>query len=179
MNQSMRLAFCSMVTAVSVVVLFLTGVVPIGKYALPALAGLLLIAVVVELGFRWAWSVYAAVSLLSALLAADKEAVLCYVLILGCYPIIKAAIEKRTKKAVGFLLKFAFFNAAAILEFYIAVLLLNVPRDSFEVFGVNAPWLFLLAGNVVFAIYDYAASLLVTGYYRKFHAAVNKWLHIQ
>ena len=179
MNRSMRLAFCGMVTAVSVVILFLTGIIPIGEYALPALAGLLLIAVMVELDSRWAWSVYLAASLLSALLSADKEAVLCYVLLFGCYPILKALIERKAKKAVAFLLKLAFFNAAAILEFYLAVALLHVPQGSFEIFGVNLPWLFLLAGNAVFLVYDYAVSLLVTAYFKKFHFAVKKWLHLR
>lgn len=178
MNRSMRVAFCGMATALSVVLVFLTGIIPIGEYVLPALAGLLLIAVVVELGQRWAWSVYAAVSLLSALLSPDKEAALCYILLFGCYPIMKSLIEKKAGKA-AVLLKLAVFNAAAVLEFFLAVWLLRVPQDSFRIFGVNLPWLFLLAGNAVFLLYDYAMSLLVTAYFQKFHFTVKKLFHMR
>lgn len=161
-------------TALSVVLVFLTGVIPIGEYVLPALAGLLLVAVVMELGPQWAWSVYLAVSLLSALLAPDKEAVLCYILLFGCYPILKSLIEKRAGRAASLVLKLCVFNAAAVLEFFLATALLHIPQDSFEIFGVNLPWLFLLMGNVVFLIYDYALSLLVTAYFKKFHFTVEK-----
>lgn len=177
MNQSIRLAFCSMVTAVSTILMFLTGAVPVGTYAIPALAGILLAAVVVELGSGWSWAVYIAVSLLSAFIAADKEAVLLFILFFGCYPILKAKIEKGTKKIPGILLKFAIFNSAFILEFFLAMYLLNVPQRSYSVFGMYLPWLFLLAGNFIFALYDYAVSLLVISYCKKFHTIVSKWLH--
>lgn len=177
MNQSLRLAFCSMVTAVSAILMFLAGVIPVGTYAIPALAGVLLLAVVVELGPGWSWSVYLAVSLLSAWICADKEAVLFFVLLFGCYPILKAGIEKRAGRLFGTVLKFALFNFAAILEFFLATCLLSVPRSSYTVFGVYLPWVFLAAGNLVFAVYDYALSLLAAAYWKKWHGMVSKWLH--
>lgn len=178
MNRSMCLAFGGMVTALSTVILFLTGIIPFGRTILLVLAGVLLIAVVAELGPRWAWSVYAAVSLLSALLAANKEIVLGYILIFGCYSVLKAQMEKRFKKAVAFLLKFLFCNASVLLEGYLAVAFLHLPQESYEVFGVSLPWLFLILWNISFLAYDYALSLLVISYYKKFHPAVKKWLHM-
>lgn len=166
-----------MVTAVSFALMLLTGLIPIGTYGIPALAGVLLFSVVIELGQGWSWAVYAAVSLLSGLVAGDKEAVLCYLLLFGCYPIVKAAIEKKTKKAVGILLKFAVFNTGAILEFFVAMYLLNVPKSSYTVFGIYMPWLILLIGNLVFAVYDYAVSLLIAVYCKKYHSYVSRWLH--
>lgn len=76
MNQSGKVALGGIITAVCTVLMFLTGLIPIGTYALPAIAGVLLMVIVIELGSKWAWMVFLAVSLLSALLAADKEAVL-------------------------------------------------------------------------------------------------------
>lgn len=179
MNHSLRLAFGAMITAISTVIMVLSGLLPIGTYAIPGLAGAFIISVVIELGSGWAWAVYAAVALLAVLLAGDKEAVLCYILLFGCYPIVKAATEHQTKKPVQVLLKLVFFNVSAILEFYLAIFLLHVPKESFDVFGVNMTWLFLLLGNVVFAIYDYALSLLVTAYCHKIHPTVGRWFHIR
>ena len=160
MNRSIRITVCSMVAAVDAVLMFLTGVIPGGTLVLPALAGLPLIMVVIEFGKAWAWMAYLVVSLLSALIAADKDAVLFFILFFGSYSILKAEIEKRPSRAVRILLKLVFFNAAAIASFYLGIYLLGVPQESFTVFGVYLPWLYLLLGNIVFIIYDYAVSLL-------------------
>ena len=175
----MCLALGGMVTALSTVLIVLTGIMPFGRTALLALAGLLLVVVVAELGSKWAWSVYLAVSILSALLAANKEMVLGYVLIFGCYPILKAIIEKKSKKTVAFLLKFAFFNVAMLLESYLAIILLHVPQASYTIFGISLPWLVVLLWNATFLLYDYALSLLIISYFKKIHPVIKKWLSLR
>ena len=50
MKNSMRVAFCGVIAALSTVLFLLTGVVPVATIALPAIAGCLLIPVVVEVG---------------------------------------------------------------------------------------------------------------------------------
>ena len=180
MNQSVRLAFCSMAAALSEAVMVLTGLIPVGTYAMPALAGVLLIAVVAEAGARWALSVYVVVSLLSVFFAADKEAVLFFVLFFGYYPVLKAALERHLHgKALQAAAKLAVFNAAAILEFWAAARFLGVPAESYSLFGHSLPWLFLLAGNLVFLVYDYAVSLLVVAYFGRLHKLVARWLHLK
>ena len=76
----MRLAFCGVIAALSVVVLFLTGIVPVATIALPAVAGCLLIAVVAETNVRYGFAVYLVSSLFSALLTPDSEAALLYII---------------------------------------------------------------------------------------------------
>lgn len=176
-NQSARIAFCGVITALGGLLMFLTGLVPIGTYALPALAGVLPMAAVIETGPRWAWSVYAAISILSLLIVPDREAVALFILFFGYYPILKAVIERVLSKPLRVVLKLADFNLSMVAEFLIGVYLLGVPREGFLVFGVYLPWVFLLAGNFVFFLYDYAVSLLVVSYCRNFHAVVSKWLH--
>ncbi len=63
--------------------MFLTGLISIGTYALPAFSGILLIVVVIELGAGWAWPVYIASSILSLLIAGDKEAAMLFVVFFG------------------------------------------------------------------------------------------------
>lgn len=83
MSKSIRVAFCGIMTAFCTLLMFLTGLVPVGTYALPALAGVLLIVVVIEMGTGWAWSVYAASSVLSLFIAGDKEAAMLYIVFSG------------------------------------------------------------------------------------------------
>jgi len=147
--------------------------------SLPALSGILLIVVVIELGASWAWPVYFAASALSLLLAGDKEAVVLFILFFGYYPIIKSAIEKMKNRYLSYLLKFLVFNSTMIVAFFLSIIVLGVPEDSFTVFGVYLPWAFLAFGNLVFLIYDYAISNLVATYYRRFHKLVSKWLKVK
>lgn len=169
-----------MAAALCTAVMTLTGLIPIGTYAMPALAGAVLIAVVAEAGTSWAMSVYAAVSLLSVFLAADKEAVLFFVLFFGYYPVLKAVLEKHLRsRALRAAAKLMVFNAAAILEFWAAARFLGVPAESYSLFGHPVPWIFLLAGNFVFVVYDYALSLLVAAYFGRLHKLVAHLLHLK
>lgn len=173
LNKTSRVALCGVLTALCTVLMFATGLIPVATYALPALAGVLLMAIVIEVGKSWAWAVYGAVSLLSLLLAADKEAVLLFIAFFGYYPIMKASIEQLKKKTWAYVLKFAVFNMAMVVSFFLSVYLLAIPAESFTIFGIYLPWVFLVAGNLVFWVYDYALSGLVLLYYTRLHKMVS------
>ena len=156
--KSKKVAFGGVVAALSLVLMLLTGVFPFGTYALPCLAGMLLTFIVIEFNHLWALGVYLCVSLLSIFLSADKEAALYYVLLLGIYPVLKSFFERIRFRWLSFLLKFLYFNASAVCSYFISVYLLAIPKESFEIFGVNMPLVFLVLGNLVFAVYDVAVS---------------------
>lgn len=179
MSNSGKVALGGIVTAVCTVLMFLTGLIPVGTYALPAIAGVVLVLIVIEIGVRWAWAVYAAVSLLSILLAADKEAAVLFALFFGYYPILKSNIERVRGRLFQWMIKLAVFNAAMVAGFFIAIRLLSIPEDSFTLFGIYLPWVFLLAGNAVFVLYDYALTGLISTYVFRFRHVVRKTLHLK
>lgn len=165
---TMRIAVCGIIAALSLVFMMLTSLVPIGTYALPCIAGILISCIVVEYGCGWAIGVFAVTAILSALLAADKEAVIYFIALFGYYPILKSVFEQKIKsRAIQYILKFAVFNVAAIASFFVAVWLLQLPADEFTVFGFYVPWAFLIAGNIFFIIYDYAITVFVMQYVRR------------
>lgn len=176
MSKSGKIALGGLLTALGVVLMFLTGLIPIGTYALPAIAGVLLIVAVIEIGAKWAWMIYAAVAVLSLLFAADKEAALLFVLFFGYYPVLKSFLERISNKVLSWISKFAVFNVAVVACFFLAVNFLQLPEDSFTVFGIYLPWVFLILGNAVFLIYDIALSGLVATYVEKLHHRVTKSL---
>ena len=176
MSKSGKIALGGLLTALGVVLMFLTGLIPIGTYALPAIAGVLLIVAVIEIGAKWAWMIYAAVAVLSLLFAADKEAALLFVLFFGYYPVLKSFLERISNKVLSWISKFAVFNVAVVACFFFAVNFLQLPEDSFTVFGIYLPWVFLILGNAVFLIYDIALSGLVATYVEKLHHRVTKTL---
>ena len=160
--------------ALGLVLMLLTSLVPVGTYAFPAFAGMLLIFIVIEIGRGWAIAVFAATAVLAFLLSGDKEAALLYAIFLGYYPILKSVIELIKSRVVQWIVKLAVFNATMIAAFYIAVGLLNIPKESFNLFGVYLPLAFLAIGNLAFIFYDICVTRLVTIYMIKWHKKFNK-----
>ena len=79
-NNTIKLAFSSMLAALSTALMFMTNLFPAASYTLPAIAGALMMLTVIELGKRWAWPSFVVSAVLSFLVVADKEAVAIFVL---------------------------------------------------------------------------------------------------
>ena len=175
MNHTIRGAFCGVLAGLGLALMFLTALLPMATFALPALAGLLMIMIVIEMGARWAWPTFAVVAILSVFFVPDKQAALLYVIFFGYYPILKALIERLKNKIVQWVLKYAVFNAAIVSAYFIAIYLLSIPADSLSLFGVSLPWVFWIAGNVIFFIYDIAITGVVMFYIKQLHKVFRKW----
>ena len=167
LQKSSAVALCGVIAALCIVLMLLSGLVQIASIAIPALCGSLLIVIVLELSAKWAVCVYVAVSVVSLLLVADKEAAILFAAFFGYYPILKAKLDPIRPKALSFLIKLLIFNAAMVLEYFAATRLLSVPAEEYELFGVSLPLLLLALANVVFIIYDYALFGLVVLYVGK------------
>lgn len=159
-----KVALCGVFSGLALVFLLLTTVIPVGTYALPIVSGILLVAVAVEFNTKWAFAAYFAVSVLSFLLSGDKEAVLYFIMFFGFYPIVKKYFERIKSKVLSMILKYLLFNACMIGEFFIGVYLLGIPAESFSIFGVNLPLVFLASGNIAFYLYDKCVTVMI-GYY--------------
>jgi len=174
MKTSVKVSLGGVVAALSLVLMLLTSIIPFGTYAFPAFAGILLVLLVFNLGYAYAFAVYFVTAALSFLLVTDKEAALYYAMFLGFYPILKGVIERIPSKPVQYIVKLALFNVCMIAAFYIGISLLSIPKESFNLFGVYLPWVFLILGNIVFIIYDLCITRLVTLYLLKWHDRLNK-----
>ena len=156
-NKSFRAAFCGIITALTAVMLMLVPVLPVMLYCAPVLAGFCAAAAAEEFGVTYSLGVYIAASILSFLLAADKEAVLVYILLTGAYPSVSVIIEGRLKKLLPKLaVKLAVINAGLFAYYFSAVYLVGVPKESFGSDAVR--WIFLVVGNAVMLIYDKATK---------------------
>lgn len=164
-KKTVRIAFCSVVAALAVVLMLVTSLIPIGTYAIPMFAGALLVSIVIEYDYKWALGVYIVVSALSVFLAGDKEAVVFFVAFFGYYPILKNIFEVKIKnKALIIFLKLAVFNIAAVASFLFTSFVLKISAEEYTVFGVYVPYLFLILGNVIFLLYDRALTIFVVFY---------------
>ena len=174
-NNALKITLSSAIAALSLVLMLMTGMLPLGTFALPCIAGMIVTSVVIECGYKWAFSVYAVVSVLALIVAADKEAVVYFVMLFGYYPLLKGIFEGRIKNIfVQYVLKYAVFNAAVISAFFISIFILLVPIEEFSIGDYYAPWIFLVAGNIFFILYDKAITSVVTLYIRRLRDKIIK-----
>ena len=169
----MRVALCGVLAALSASCMLMTFI-PAGEYALPALAGMLLVPAVIELGVGAGWMSFAAAALVTLILPVSVEPKLLFVLFFGYYPVLKATAESRFPRLVELAIKLASFNAAMIASYSLLVFIFNFDMSVFEIAGISLPWLILLIGNAVFLVYDFALTRVITGYMAAIHPAVRK-----
>ena len=98
MNHSFKTAFCGIMTALSLVCMFIAPLLPAAIYTCTLLSGLCIALTVDEVGLRYAAGVYFASSILALLLIPDKETAIVFILIFGIYPIIKNVLEQNKNK---------------------------------------------------------------------------------
>lgn len=165
-RKSAQVAMGGIAAGLAVLMMFLTGVIPFAYYALPAMAGLVLIAVQVELGAKTALIVYAAVSLLSVFVVPDKEAAILFIMFFGYYPILRPTLMRVRPKVLSLLLRFVVFNAAVLAAYWIVVNLLGMTEilDEFGNFGKYSVVVLWVLGNVFFLAYDYCVGNISYAY---------------
>lgn len=169
MKKTNQIALGGMMGALSVVCMLLTGLVPMADFALPAIAGVFLIPIVVDAGCKAAWTAFGAISILSAMIAPNKECALYYIALFGFYPIAKSLIERRKGRLFPWVCKLVLFNISAAVIVLSAMYLFLFP--SYTKLMEEAWWLFVCGWiliNGVFVLYDIALTRLITAYLRWF-----------
>lgn len=171
---SFKVAFGGVISALSIVLMFSTGIFSTLTYAVPAVAGALLILIVIEISPKFAGAVYFAVAVLSLLVVADKEAAVMYAMFFGYYPIIKGFIEKHLKNVLSWIIKFAVFNVSVISAYFVVSKVFMISFDDLESFGKWALPIFLILCNIVFALYDIALTRLISAYLFRWRKYVRR-----
>lgn len=166
LKRTSRVALGGMVAALSVVLMLLTGVLPFLTYAVPAMAGMLMVVTVIECGRKWALMVYIAVSLLSLLLAPDKVAAFVFVFFLGYYPILKSVLEHIPTRFLEWLVKLVIFNVSITAAYIVMIYGLQMPDVMTEMGGLGRFTGVVTLGlaNIVFVIFDKALTRVISFY---------------
>lgn len=172
--RSFKVAFGGIIVALSIVLMFSTGIIPTLTYAIPAIVGALLMAIVIEIGPAFASAIYVAVSILSLFMVADKEAAVMYAAFFGYYPIIKSFIERKTGNVASWLIKYIIFNVSMVVSYTVVAKVFMITFDDIEFLGKFALPSLLFMGNIVFALYDIALTRLVTTYLSSWRKYVKR-----
>jgi hypothetical protein len=172
MKQSAKITL-SAISAALAAVIMLVSFFPYFTYAVPAVAGLVMMMPLIEIGTSWAFSAYIVSAVLS-LLIAEKEAAVLYVCLLGFYPILKSVIERLKNGLLEWIIKLAVFNIAVCAAYFVLSAVIGLSAEDFGILGKYGVYILLALGNIVFVIYDIAISRFSIVYFIKIHPQIKK-----
>lgn len=86
MKKTSKIALSAVFAALSVALMALVSIIPNLELALPAISGLFVAVIVIEVDKKWALGVWAAVSLLSLTVVPNKESVIIYTVFSAIIP---------------------------------------------------------------------------------------------
>lgn len=168
------IAFGGILTAISLILLYLTRLIPTNTLTLLALLSFIPPIALMEKGVKTAILVYVCSSIGSLLFAPPNISFL-YILFFGIYGIIKGFIERMNKPFIEIVLKLVFFNIAFLITFFLIKAILGIDLQaifakllsriaSLGLNSTSSSILIYLLLQPAFLIFDYALTLLV-GYY--------------
>lgn len=158
-KQTERLTLCAVCVALGVVIMTLSALIDVLDLSAAALAGMLSVMVVVEIGGFWPWLVYAATGLAGVIFLPCKLPGAIYLMFCGWYPIIKPRLDSIKCRPVGWLIKLAAANAATTLIVLATKYILALSHEVMELSLI----LYAMV-NVAFVLYDIALTRLVRLY---------------
>ncbi len=166
-----RVATGGIFAALSLLLLYGATLLPSGRIGMVAVAGLVPATAVIAGGLPTGFLCYGATALLGLLLLPDKGCALLYVLFFGLYPMVKYLVERLRKLPLEIVLKLVFFNLILVIFLFgfsalLFPLLPELMCTPLPLFGI---------GNVVFLIYDYGFSKLITFYASRIRKARRKY----
>ena len=159
-KRAYKTAAASILAALAVLVLYLGSLFPTGRWGLAAVAGLMPAAAIISAGISAGALCWAGTAILAFFLVSDKLTVLLFGVLFGVYPLVKNIIERLRRPLVEWPLKLIFFNCVFSLIYLTmkTAVLASLPAS------LSVVWALYLVGNIVFLLYDYGFSRLISLY---------------
>lgn len=152
------IALGGILAAVAMVIMCLGGLIPVATFICPLLCTVTGYFVLRRCGKRIAWAWFGTVSILSVLLAPDKEAAAVYCF-LGYYPYIKPIFARHK---LGWAGKLLLFNGAVTVMYSLLIHLFGMTEllQENSDLGILGLALMLLLGNATFFLLDRLLTIL-------------------
>ena len=161
-SKTNKLTFSGLMTAITVILLFIEAMVPAGKLGFYVLASFIGAIVIIECNVWYYFGYYIASSVLILVLSPDKLAAVPFIIFFGLYAIIKSKVEGLNRIPIEYVIKFTFFNIILVLSF--TLLKAFVP---FQI-GNNIPIIIILIlSQIAFFGYDYLFTMFINFYFSR------------
>ena len=171
MRTTKRLTLSAMLVALGVVLMLFGALFEVVDLSLAALASLLLVFAMIEIGMPYPWLIWLSTSLIMFLLFPGKTVWIMY-FSFGVYPILKAYIE-RLPRGFWIILKLVYLNAILVALYFLVELIFGIPMLE------GAVWLqvlMYLLMNVAFLAYDRLITISVRIYFERLRHRFKKFL---
>ena len=158
--KSNKLAIGGISVALSLVILYLTNIIPINTLAILTIASSVIPISLIKTDIKTSIMVYIVTSVCSFMFLPITYSIM-YIFLFGVYGIIKSFIERLHNTPIEIILKLVYFNIILIIGYFVLPSLLgNIKISLFIAF---------ISSNIVFLIYDYALTIVITYFITKFN----------
>jgi hypothetical protein len=166
---SYKVALGGIVSALCLLCMFLSGIMPFFYLILPMVAGIFLMIIAEEVSMGWAWLTYTSVSILSMLITADKEAALVFVMLFGHYPMVRMYLENLKFKPLRYIIKLAIYNICLISFFMVTVFVFGLDQMLTDMndLGKYGGLILLVLANIIYVLYDFNLGALYVLYIKR------------
>ena len=179
MKTTSKTAFGAMIAALCVALMLSTTVIPFLSYAIPMIAGAMIMLIVIECDKLWALFVYICVSILSLLVVPDKIASVSFLVYFGYYPILKAVLESKTNQVVEKVIKYVHINVIVLLSYFLMLKFFGIDTDGIEFLEpfIGKWYTYLILGlfsSLFFTMNDITLSKAFFLYIKRFRKKFRK-----
>ncbi len=167
-QKTRSVATSGVLAALAVVILLLGSLIELLDLSAAAMASLVVMVAVIDLGIGYSVGVYAVSAVLSVLLF-PKTATIVFAAFLGYYPILKVYLDRIKPVLLQYAVKLALFNAFLFGILWLVEQLLGAGND-WSALGIP---LYIL-GNLTFLVLDFAIARLSLFYIHKIKSRFKK-----
>lgn len=158
MNKTKNIAFCGLVSALSIAICLIGSLFTVTKFIAPIIAGLIVVIVIECIGIKQSIITYVSVSILLFIVLSKKSSAIAYILLFGYYPIIHFVLEKSKVKMIAIIAKLFIFLSVGTLAVFIGLQFMPVIQERNDFRKLMAIGIVLY---IVFAIvYDLFLKVL-------------------
>lgn len=157
-----RIVICGVLVALSIIILYIGSMFQTLDLTMSAIVSLLVVVIVIEMGYSYAWLTYVATSILSLVLLPQKTPAIFYACFMGFYPIIKSHVERINSAVLRWIIKLVVGNVALVAMFLL--LSIFVPEEFVGGWMLVATY---VLGLTAFIMYDIALTKLISLYFAR------------
>ena len=161
-KKTRKLALSAVLCALGVTLLYLGALIEVLDLSLAAMASLLVVFAVIELGSYWPLLIYGVTGILAMIVLPAKFGAVVYLLFTGYFPIVKRWAESRMPRLLAFAVKLLVFNLSMLLA-YGAMKLFMIPITLNTALYLSVGFL-----EVTYLLYDFVLTRLITLYVYRF-----------
>ncbi len=171
-----KTALSAMFCALGTIILFLGGMLGDLDLTICAVASLIILLAIIEMGVKAGIMIYVATSVISLILFPMYFITPMYICFVGFYPILKYFAEKK-RKVISYVIKYTTLNIMLALILIFARYFYSIEVDAMEIAGFElgkmAILIIYILANLTFFVFDFCLTKLIVLYNLKFRRVLG------